>query len=98
MFAEHDNLQGENVIKTTGAIHYLTNHEIQKNKNYINIEKGNKKIIAFILGGPNKYYNFSDEQIDFIFNKIKVVFTPQKYRIIVIPSYRTPERIIKKGL
>ena len=94
---EHDNLQGENVIKTTGAIHYLTNHEIQKNKNYINIEKGNKKIIAFILGGPNKYYNFSDEQIDFIFNKIKVVFTPQKYRIIVIPSYRTPERIIKKA-
>ncbi len=94
---EHDNLQGENVIKTKGAIHYLTNHEIQKNKNYINIEKGNKKIIAFILGGPNKYYNFSDEQIDFIFNKIKVVFTPQKYRIIVIPSYRTPERIIKKA-
>ena len=90
-------MQGENVIKTKGAIHYLTNHEIQKNKNYINIEKGNKKIIAFILGGPNKYYNFSDEQIDFIFNKIKVVFTPQKYRIIVIPSYRTPERIIKKA-
>ena len=94
---EHDNLQGENVIKTVGAVHYLTNSEIQKNRDYIDVEKGKKKIVSFILGGPNKYYNFSDEQINFIFNKIKVVFTPQKYRIIVIPSYRTPERIIKKA-
>ena len=81
---EHDNLQGENVIKTVGAVHYLTNSEIQKNREYINVEKGKKKIVSFILGGPNKYYNFSDEQINFIFNKIKVVFTPQKYRIIVL--------------
>ena len=94
---EHDNLQGENVIKTVGAVHYLTNSEIQKNRDYIDVEKGKKKIVSFILGGPNKYYNFSDEQINFIFNKIKVVFTPQKYRIIVIPSYRTPERIMKKA-
>ena len=94
---EHDNLQGENVIKTVGAVHYLTNSEIQKNRDYIDVEKGKKKIVSFILGGPNKYYDFSDEQINFIFNKIKVVFTPQKYRIIVIPSYRTPERIIKKA-
>ena len=94
---EHDNLQGENVIKTVGAVHYLTNSEIQKKRDYIDVEKGKKKNVSFILGGPNKYYNFSDEQINFIFNKIKVVFTPQKYRIIVIPSYRTPERIIKKA-
>jgi Predicted nucleoside-diphosphate-sugar epimerase len=30
---EHDDLQGENVIKTKGAIHYLTNEEINKNIN-----------------------------------------------------------------
>ena len=34
---EHDNLDGENVIKTKGAIHYLTNHEIKKNINYLKI-------------------------------------------------------------
>ena len=27
---EHDNLEGKNVIKTKGAIHYLTNEEIKK--------------------------------------------------------------------
>ena len=27
---EHDNLEGENVIKTKGAIHYLTNDKNKK--------------------------------------------------------------------
>ena len=30
----------------------------------------NKKIISFILGGPNKYYNFSEKEVDIIFNKV----------------------------
>ena len=93
----HDKLVGQNVIKTVGAIHYLNLKEIEKNKKYIKIDKENKKIISFILGGPNKYYDFSDDQINIIFNKIKTLFTPDKYKIVVIPSYRTPEDIIKKA-
>ena len=49
------------------------------------------------MGGPNKYYNYSDNQINIIFNKIKILFTPDKYKLIVIPSYRTPKDIIKKA-
>ena len=94
---EHDNLRGENVINTKGAIHYLTKKDIEKNSNYIKIDKEDKKIISFILGGPNKYYDFSERQIDIIFNKVKNLFTPDKYKIIVVPSYRTPEHIIKKA-
>ena len=52
---EHDNLKGSNVINTIGAIHYLSEYEINKEKNYLKIEKENKKKITFILGGPNKY-------------------------------------------
>ena len=40
---EHDNLDGENVIKTKGAIHYLTNHEIKKNINYLKPKAEKKK-------------------------------------------------------
>ena len=32
-----------------------------------------------------------------IFNKIKTLFTPDKFKIVVIPSYRTPENVIKKA-
>ena len=94
---EHDNITGNNVIKTTGAIHYLSEKEISKENNYLKIDKENKKIIAFIIGGPNKYYNFSEKEIDFLFNKIKSIFTMDKYKLVVIPSYRTPSDIIKKA-
>ena len=94
---EHDNLTGNNVIKTTGAIHYLSEKEIFKERNYLKIEKENKKIIALILGGPNKYYSFSNKEIDFLFNKIKTIFTRDKYKLVVIPSYRTPSDVIKKA-
>ena len=94
---EHDNISGNNVIKTTGAIHYLSENEISKENNYLKIDKENKKIIAFIIGGPNKYYTFSEKEIDFLFNKIKSIFTRDKYKLVVIPSYRTPSDIIKKA-
>ena len=94
---EHDNITGNNVINTTGAIHYLSEKEISKENNYLKIDKENKKIIAFIIGGPNKYYTFSEKEIDFLFNKIKSIFTRDKYKLVVIPSYRTPSDIIKKA-
>ncbi len=94
---EHDDLDGSNVIKTVGSIHYLTIDEIKKNSRYLKIEKENKKVVAFIIGGPNKYYSFSESQIDKMFNKIKTLFMPDKYKLIVIPSYRTPKEIINKA-
>ncbi len=92
---DHDNLIGENVIKTKGAIHYLTNQEINKNIHYLKPNHGKKKIVTFILGGPNKYYSFSIKQMDKMFSKIKNMFVSSKYKLIIIPSYRTPDNILK---
>ena len=93
---EHDNLQGENIINTTGAIHYLNKKEINENSKYLGIEKDKRReLVAFIIGGPNKYYNYSEKQIHELFNKVKTLFIPDKFKIIVIPSYRTPENILK---
>ncbi|MDC1212465.1 mitochondrial fission ELM1 family protein [Pelagibacteraceae bacterium] len=94
---EHDNMKGDNVISTTGAIHYLTKKEIKENSNYLGLEREKKKLVAFIIGGPNKYYAYSEKIIHQTFNKVKTLFTPDKYRIIVIPSYRTPAKVIKKA-
>ena len=33
---EHDAIEGDNVISTRGAIHYLTEEEISENKEYLN--------------------------------------------------------------
>ena len=94
---EHDNIKGENVISTTGAIHYLTKKEIRENSNYLGLEREKKKLVAFIIGGPNKYYAYSEKIIHQTFSKVKNLFTPDKYKIIVVPSYRTPAKVIKKA-
>ena len=80
-----------------GAIKIDDLKEISKEKNYLQIDRENKKIVTLILGGPNKYYAFSEKEIDFLFNKIKNIFTRDKYKLIIIPSYRTPSEIIKKA-
>ena len=94
---EHDGIKGENVLTTRGSIHYLTKKEILDNVKYLSLDQKKRQIVTFVIGGPNKYYDYSDEQIHFLFNKVKTIFTPDKYKIVVIPSYRTPEEVIKKA-
>ena len=44
--------------------------EIKKNSNYLKVNIANKKIVSFIIGGPNSYYDFSEKEIDQVFSKI----------------------------
>ena len=95
---EHDSLFGENVVTSKGAIHYLTNDELIENKNYLKPRiDSQKKIISFIIGGPNKYYDYNDKIIDEIFLKIENNFIRNNYQAIIIPSMRTPKNIIEKA-
>jgi len=95
---EHDKIKGENVLTSKGAIHYLTNEELDQYENYLKPKVDTrKKIISFIIGGPNKYYNFDEKVIDEIFLKIKNNFIQKNYQLIVIPSMRTPKNIIQKA-
>ena len=95
---EHDGLEGKNVLTSKGAIHYLTNSDLDENENYLKSKVDNqKKIVAFIIGGPTKYYNYEEKIIDKIFLKIRNNFLNNNYQVIVIPSMRTPKNIIKKA-
>ena len=95
---EHDDLQGKNILTSKGAIHYLTNSELDQNENYLKSRMDSKKkVLAFIIGGPTKYYNYEDKVIDEIFLKIKSNFLNNGYQAIIIPSIRTPKSIIKKA-
>ena len=93
---EHDNLQGPNVLSTKGAIHYLTNEEINNSRDYLlnKLEK-HKDIITLILGGTNKYYNYSDKNMIDIFSIINRKLKDHNLQLIVIPSNRTPEKTIQ---
>ena len=93
---EHDDLKGENIITSKGAIHYLTITEIEEKKNYLSDRVAKeKKIITLILGGPTKYYTYSNQNILNIFSKISKQILNKDYQLIVIPSNRTPIKTIE---
>ena len=91
---EHDNLKGDNIYSSKGAIHYITELEISKASQYLADKIKSEKIVSLILGGPNKYYSFNSDQIINIFNQIKSTFVSDGYKVIIIPSMRTPKEII----
>ncbi len=89
---EHDTIEGDNVISTKGAIHYLTEEEISENKEYLNsfIKKDNRKVWALILGGPTKYYDYSTKNMKHIFSMFYKLLKKHDFQLVVIPSMRTP--------
>ena len=91
---EHDSLNGDNVYSSKGAIHYITEQEINKAKLYLSDKIKSQKLVSLILGGPNKYYSFDKDQLNKIFNEIRSNFISKGYAVIVIPSMRTPKMII----
>ena len=93
---DHDSLDGPNVLISKGAIHYLTLDEIEKAKDYLvsKIEK-QKEVVTLILGGPTKYYNYDNESMIKIFSKINKQILEKNMQLIIIPSNRTPEKIIQ---
>ena len=94
---EHDGIEGQNVISTKGAIHYLTESEINENKDYLNsfIKKDERKIWALIMGGPTKHYEYSSENIKGIFENLSNLNKENNFQLVVIPSMRTPKNIIQ---
>ena len=93
---EHDSLKGDNIITSKGAIHYLTLTEIEEKKNYLSDRlTKEKKIITLVLGGPNKYYTYSNQNILNIFSKISKQILNKDFQLIVIPSNRTPNKTIE---
>ncbi len=94
---EHDSIKGQNVISTKGAIHYLNENEIIKNKDYLNsfIKKDERIIWTLIMGGPTKYYDYSTKNIKEIFTTLSELSKKHNFQLVIIPSMRTPTNIIQ---
>jgi len=94
---EHDALDGQNVINTKGAIHYLTENEISENSVYLKsfIKNDERKIWTLIMGGPTKYYDYSTKNMKHIFTSIYKLLKKYNFQLVVIPSMRTPVNIIR---
>ena len=89
---EHDGISGKNVINTKGAIHYLSEKEIEDNKDYLKsfIKQDERKVWCLIMGGPTKYYDYSTKNMKHIFSMFYKLMKKHDFQLVVIPSMRTP--------
>ncbi len=75
---KHDQLKKDNSISTLLALHNINYNKSLKRDNTVN----------FIIGGSNKYFDFSSKTQEKILNEI--IYLSKNYRVNVIPSRRTP--------
>ena len=91
---EHDGLNGKNVLKSKGAVHYLRSDDLNENIGYLKTQINKEKIVTLVVGGPNKYYDYNESAVEKMFLKINKNFIKKDYQLIFIPSMRTPQRTI----
>ena len=91
---EHDDLKGKNVLISKGAIHYLKDEELNQCKDYLKDKITKEKVVSFIVGGPNKYFEYNTKFLKNLFFKIENNFIKKGYQLIFIPSFRTPKNVI----
>jgi len=93
---EHDQIKGNNVLSTFGALHYIEKKDVDNSGNFFskyNLYENNK-IVTLVLGGPNRYYDFNEIDLGNIFLSIKDSFLNKGFKLIIIKSRRTPDNII----
>ncbi len=93
----HDNINGKNIIESTGALHRFNKKNLTEvNDKNFNIPKDN--LVSIIIGGNNNHYSFGIKEINELTEKIiKLKKQNPQFNYLIITSRRTNE-VIKKNL
>ena len=92
---EHDNISGNNVINSIGALHRF-DKDIFKEVVGGNFSFPRINLISVIIGGSNNHYNFSTKEIERLIIKIKKLKRNNpKYNFLIIFSRRTTKEVKK---
>ena len=90
---KHDNIKGENIIDSIGALHKF-NKNIFKEVIDDDFSLPKKKLISVIIGGSNNHYDFSIKEIEKLIVKIKDLKKDNsEYNFLIIFSRRTTSEV-----
>jgi len=82
----HDNLNGDNIINSIGALHHL-------NKNN---ESADQNLVTCIIGGDNQHYHFDKNEAYKLCNKlIEIKNNQKKIELNIVTSRRTSNTVKK---
>lgn len=93
---EHDDVIGDNVIATRGALHHIT-AEVLETARQTEIAqrllRPQQPVIAVLLGGPNRCYAFSRADVARLVDKLRRIVLRDDAHLIIVSSRRTPEAV-----
>ena len=94
---EHDNLTGENIIVSEGSLHLVDkkNIKIAYHKLSIRHLKILKEHIVVLIGGNTRTQKITSEYANKFISEIKRIQKIFNSKIVLCPSRRTPENLLK---
>lgn len=100
---EHDDIQGDNVIKVFGALHNVTADKLKKASSHHNnlIEYLPKPRVAVLIGGKNRHYKMTPALMEQYGSQLRHIAKRKTISYMVTGSRRTPVACLqafKKGL
>jgi len=93
---EHDDVIGDNVITTRGALHHVTRERlaVERQSNIARrLQRARQPVVTVLLGGPNRCYSFSRDDITRLIEKLHSVVARENAFLVVVSSRRTPESV-----
>ncbi|MFG0296302.1 MAG: mitochondrial fission ELM1 family protein [Maioricimonas sp. JB045] len=90
---EHDQVRGSNVIETAGALHRISQgvlEEAAQSPAADRLRVDGRPLVSVILGGPNRYYAFPEEDIARLAGRLDQLVRTSGARLAIIGSRRTP--------
>lgn len=90
---QHDNISGNNVIKSIGALHKF-NNEVFEEVLDDNFKIPKINLISVIIGGSNNHYDFSlKETVELVFKIKNIKKSNPEYNFLILHSRRTTKKM-----
>lgn len=93
---EHDEVMGDNVISTRGALHHVTAEVLaaaRQTDAARRFRRPQQSVVTVLLGGPNRCYGFSTADVGRLIDKLHRVVDRDNAYLVIVSSRRTPEPI-----
>ncbi|MFT5392949.1 MAG: mitochondrial fission protein ELM1 [Gammaproteobacteria bacterium] len=95
----HDAVSGDNVYATMGAIHYVSEDTLaaaRSSELAVKLRAENMPLVTVLLGGPNRYYDFTNAAIDQLVGHLRALAQRHQVKLVILGSNRTPPECIAR--
>lgn len=93
---EHDEVAGDNVVCTRGALHHINSQVLaaaRQTQMAARLRRPRQPVVTVLLGGPNRCYSFGRADVARLVDKLRRVVQRDDAHLVIVSSRRTPESV-----